>query len=388
MKFSQFNHILTLFWDGPISSETIDQIRQDSERLISEQPHNALIIDMQKVDYISSVGLRLLLKFIKSEKNFEIINVSPSVYDIFNITGFLTMTKIQQAKRWIDLTDAELIGSGFFSKVYRLAKDTIIKVYYKGTALEEIERERELAKQAFIMGVPCAIPFDIANTEYGYGLVFEAINSGTLTETLKTADESDVDQLLVEYAQFLKRINTTDAGVSSLPNANELAMKKLDFIQQYLTIEQYQQARILLEQLVSPNTFVHSDCHTGNIMRHQNEWMIIDMDTLSVGNPIFELAAIFCCYCAFDDSDPGNTLEFFGLERSFTDRIFTQTLQVYFEGKSDDTIQRNLIKIKLAGYLHMLYWLKKYKPEDNNTFAYHYSKFCEYLPLVTSLNLE
>ena len=54
--------------------------------------------------------------------------------------------------------------------------DTIVKVYLNPDALPEIHRERELARLAFVAGVPTAIPYDVVRIEGGgYGSVFELV---------------------------------------------------------------------------------------------------------------------------------------------------------------------------------------------------------------------
>ena len=71
-----------------------------------------------------------------------------------------------------------MIGEGANGKVYRVDRDTIVKVYRKPDAIQEIQRERELARTAFVAGVPTAIPYDVVRIrEGGYGSVFELLDA-------------------------------------------------------------------------------------------------------------------------------------------------------------------------------------------------------------------
>lgn len=71
-----------------ISSKEIE------ERLISliEQNKDKIIIDLSAVDYISSVGLRVLLSALKKQKerdgSIKLASLQPFVRDIFKMTGF------------------------------------------------------------------------------------------------------------------------------------------------------------------------------------------------------------------------------------------------------------------------------------------------------------
>lgn len=50
-----------------------------------------LVIDMEKLEYISSAGLRVLLsaqKTMNSQGSMKVINVSDTIMEIFEITGF------------------------------------------------------------------------------------------------------------------------------------------------------------------------------------------------------------------------------------------------------------------------------------------------------------
>ena len=57
-----------------------------------------------------------------------------------------------------------MIGKGAKGIIYKYDDDTIIKVYKNSDSLPEINRERDLARKAFILGVPTVIPFDVVVT--------------------------------------------------------------------------------------------------------------------------------------------------------------------------------------------------------------------------------
>ena len=55
-----------------------------------------IIIDAENLEFISSAGLRVILKLRKAYKDIEIVGVSPDVYDVFEMTGFTEMLDIQK----------------------------------------------------------------------------------------------------------------------------------------------------------------------------------------------------------------------------------------------------------------------------------------------------
>ena len=50
-----------------------------------------------KLEYISSAGLRVVMKLRKAvEKRLELVNVSPGVYDILEKSSFTSMMNVQE----------------------------------------------------------------------------------------------------------------------------------------------------------------------------------------------------------------------------------------------------------------------------------------------------
>ena len=82
----------------------------------------------------ASAGLRVILRLRKQEPELAIVNVSPEVYEIFEMTGFTEMMPVSRAYRRVSVDGCEVIGQGANGKVYRLDPETIIKVYLNPTA--------------------------------------------------------------------------------------------------------------------------------------------------------------------------------------------------------------------------------------------------------------
>jgi anti-anti-sigma factor len=99
-------------------------------------------IDAAELAYISSAGLRVLLKLTKSVVDVTVCNVSPEVYEILDVTGFTSILSVKKALREIDVTGKEKLGQGAFGTVYRLDDERIVKVYRSDLSLSYIEREQ------------------------------------------------------------------------------------------------------------------------------------------------------------------------------------------------------------------------------------------------------
>ena len=121
----------------------------------------SLTCDASHLEYISSSGLRILLSLAKRYKDFRVTGVQPQVYEVLETTGFTKIMVVERAMRQLSVEGCRLIGIGGVGKVYRLDGDTIIKVFREGTTMDEVRREITLSKEAFVLGMPTAISFDI-----------------------------------------------------------------------------------------------------------------------------------------------------------------------------------------------------------------------------------
>ena len=65
----------------------------------TQNPLGSVVLDAENLKYISSAGLRVILRLKKKEKDLKIINVSIEVYEIFDMTGFSEMITIEKAFR-------------------------------------------------------------------------------------------------------------------------------------------------------------------------------------------------------------------------------------------------------------------------------------------------
>ena len=361
MKNVLENNTLTLFLQGELNSYNADGVEKEMNAVIEGKSFNNLVLNFGEIHYISSAGLRIILKLKQKYQNVSIEEASLEVFDILQMTGFTNIMEVKKALKRVYLSGAEVIGDGFFSTVYRIDKDTIIKVFNRTSDPEQIERELRLAKEAFVLGIPTAISFDIVKVDDGkLGVRFEMLDCMSLKNVVVAYPER-VKEYVVKYAELLKKINTTECFNPVIPDIKKFYLEKVDVIKPVLEEKYYLKAKELIESIEDRKTFVHGDCHFKNIMVQQDELLLIDMDTLSVGHPIFELAALYCPYCAFDEDDRGNTERFFGIKNEDAVRLYNALIDRYF-GKDDPIIKD---KIKLVAYIHMVWWNRVNEPNNN-----------------------
>ena len=306
-----------------------------------------VVIDASGIEYISSAGLRVLLKIIK-RTSLKIIEVNPDVYEILDMTGFVELMDVQKAYRVISVDGCEVIGQGANGKVYRIDDETIVKVYKNPDALPEIQRERELARTAFVLGIPTAIPYDVVRVGEGYGSVFELLNAKSFAKLLNDGVKT-VDEIAELSVNLLKLIHGTEVKEGTLPEMKDQIMKWVTFLDGHLPAEQYDKLYSLVDEVPVSNMMMHGDCHIKNIMLMNGETLLIDMDTICTGNPIFELAQLHNAYVGFSEIDNEHIKSFLGIDYVTSNKLWHKILSLYLETEDEERIQEVNSKAMLIG---------------------------------------
>lgn len=381
------NNTITVALRGRIDSANAAEAEKELTTLTAGFT-GELILDAAELDYISSAGLRVILRLKKAIKSTKIVNVSPDVYEIFDMTGFTEMMDISKAYRKISIDGCEVIGEGANGKVYRIDPDTIVKVYKNHDALEEIHNERELARKAFVMGVPTAIPYDVVQVGDLYGSVFELLNAKSFAKLL-IADPSQADALARDSVEILKTMHATMLKPGELPDKKAEALVWAEFCKDYLPAEIGEKLIRLIREIPDTLNMLHGDYHIKNIMRQNGENLLIDMDTLSMGHPIFEFAAIYLAYVGFSCIDHNNVKDFLGISYETAQAFWKATLTYYF-GTGDETkLQEIENKAAIIGFSRVLRRTvrKARESEDYKARLIEYCKntLCELVPITDSL---
>ncbi|MBQ9227639.1 MAG: phosphotransferase [Eubacterium sp.] len=376
-------NVCTLFLGGRIDSTNAAMAEAEILSVV-EGFEGELVLDATELQYISSAGLRVILRLKKAHKTMKIINASSDVYEIFDMTGFTEMMEISKAYRKISVEGCEVIGEGSNGKVYRTDPDTIVKVYKLPDSLEEIHNERELARKAFIMGIPTAIPYDVVQVGDLYGSVFELLNAKSFSQLINEGE--DVEELARQSVEILKTIHSTELKDGELPSKRQETIGWAEYVMPSLPEEIGSKLLRLFEEIPETNTMLHGDYHIKNIMRQGDENLLIDMDTLSVGHPIFELGQMYLAYQGFSELDHEVIKHFLGIDRDTATRFWMSSLKYYFEGKDDAFIGDIVKKSSIISYTRLLRRTLKREPDNQDVIDNCKKQLCRLVPEMDSLS--
>ena len=347
------NDQLTIFLQGRIDSSNAAAVEAELTEIISQNAGNSLVIDVEDLEYISSAGLRIVLRLRKQFADMKVVNASSEVYDIFDMTGFTEMLTVEKAYRRISVEGCEVIGQGANGKVYRIDRDTIIKVYLNPDSLPDIHRERELARKAFVLGIPTAISYDVVKVGDGYGSVFELLEAKSIGKRL-AAEPEKLDEYVGITVDLLKKIHGTLVKRGDMPDMREVAIGWANFVKDYLPAAEGEKLVSLVSAVPQDDHMMHGDYHVKNVMLQGDEALLIDMDTLCVGHPIFELASMYNAYRGFGDLDHSRTKDFLGIDYETASRIWKKSLTLYFGTDNAARLAEIENKARIVGYTRLI----------------------------------
>lgn len=357
MESQYENGTLRITLSGVLDSTNASEVQEELFAVLDacEKEHGrpALLIDMEHLDYTSSIGLRALLLLRRRVDHGRIINANSVVYDILSVTGFTDVYEVEKQYRSISIDGCPIIGQGAKGTVYRYNDDTIVKVYKNPDSLPEIRKEREYARRAFVLGVPTAITFDIVRVGDGYGTLFELLNADTYSFLFRD-DPDNLDRYIDEYASLLRKIHATQVEKEDFPSIKVFIREWLKTDEPYLSPASFAKLSRLINELPEPCAMLHCDYHSNNVMRQNGEPILIDMDTLCYGHPIAELANIYISFIGFGEVNSSIVEQFLGFPYATARQVWKRFLPAYLQTDDKARIEEVERKARLLAYTRLL----------------------------------
>lgn len=343
--------------DTATSAEANAKINRELDKI---EAIDSLTCDASRLEYISSSGLRILLSLAKRHKGFRVIDVQPQVYEVLETTGFTKIMTVARAMRQLSVEGCRLIGIGSVGKVYRLDGDTIIKVFREGTTMDEVRREITLSKEAFVLGMPTAISFDVvkvAPQSEGqaecYGLVYELLKAKTLSTYLKQ-HPNKLDECARKYADLflqMHEIEVPEGG--SIPSAIERERQQIEHIRRYFPEKSINMMLSIINSIPAGNRMLHLDLQTKNAMVQGDELMLIDMGEIGYGHPMLDLGHAYSAMVTL----VGEYEKIIGMPKDLGLRLWNRAIDYYLEGLPEETIKERKAQIEVVSCVRNFSWL-------------------------------
>lgn len=350
------NNTLTIESGKRMDGSNVRSLEEEWMGLLDQYPGFKVVLDLKKLEYISSAGIRLIMKLQKKSIGFSAVNVSEAVYEILDLTGLTSALDIRRSRRFVSINGLKMISQGGYGKIYRLTEDTILKVFYGFTSDELIENGIRYARKAFSGGIPCAVPYEAVDTEEGIGVVYEYLHSVTLAEAIHASPELLEDYSL-KFARLGRTLSQTHFPDHSLRSADETFSHALDRFSGLLEDDDIALYNRAVDLIPKCDTAVHGDFHTKNVLLGESgELLLIDMDDFCCGHPIWDLITTVS-YCE-DAPHPfrsfGDSLLLTGLTDEEKNSVWNYFIREYFRELPPEEIQSRVNVIIMYSALHLI----------------------------------
>ena len=349
---NQGNVVLRL--QGRLDTAATQVVTAEIEsQLASCSEVKSLTCDASDLSYISSSGLRSLLGLAKRYKDFRVVEVSQEVWPVFEMTGFVKIMHIEKALRRMSIEGCQVIGRGGVGVVYRIDDDTIIKVFREGTTIEEVRLEITMAKEAFVLGMPTAISFDIVRVGSQYGLVYELLNADTLSACIKREPER-MEEFAVKYAHLFRQLHSIEVPQGgNIPSAMVREESAIRHIGRYFDTASIDLLMEIVNAIPQGNRLLHCDLQTKNAMVQGDELMLIDMGEVGYGHTIIDLGHSYSAMMAL----VGDYEQIIGLPEEYAKDVWQRMIGHYFEGATSDELAHRIAQIEVVGCVRNFSWL-------------------------------
>lgn len=347
---------------GRIDSNNAGIVEAEISSQLSENPGETPAFDAENLEYISSAGLRVLLKAGKNYRaKLDVLNVSDEVYNIFHVTGFTELLNVRRKPREISIDGLEIIGSGAFSTVYRLDAETVIKVFNKHSAgFDEAERDRTASREAFIHGIPTAIAYDTVKAGEYYGLVYEMIDADTLAAAVRKHPER-LAELCAKAGRLLKKLHATEFEPGIFRDGREKLreMIRKPYDTGLITSDDKEILDGIIDRIPSRNTFLHMDYQPKNIMVSGDDLILIDIGGAGLGDPIIDLLISYSFFVGLSLAKKEHVRKyhenFMGLSSQTLGSMWDIITREYFMTSDKEILSRCNETISIYSLLFTLY---------------------------------
>ncbi len=347
------NDTVTIALRGRIDSNSAADVEKEINEALQGRSDVRVVLNASELEYISSAGLRVILRLKQSDPDIKVTEVSSSVYEIFETTGFTEIMDIEKAYKTISLDGCEEIGRGANGVVYRIDSESVVKVYHDPEALDQILREREVARLVFVLGIPTVISYDVVRVGDSYGSVYELLDATSFSRILAERPER-FEWAADEFAKLLKLIHSTEVPEGKLPDIRDTALVWTSFMKDHLPEDKWEKLMSLTEAIPYDSHMIHGDYHTKNVVLQGEDVLLIDMDTISVGYPILELASMYNAFQGYSEYDHEQIMRFQGYDREVGTRFWHRVLEEYLGTRCEAKIREVEDKAKVIGYSRLI----------------------------------
>jgi thiamine kinase-like enzyme len=197
----------------------------------------------------------------------------------------------------------------------------------------------------------------------------------------------NLDKPVEYFIDLLKSIHAVEAEDGDFPDMREIAIDWVNFVCEYLPEKEAKKLCEMVNAIPKMNVLLHGDYHTNNVMLQRGEPLIIDLDTLCVGHPIFELGSMYNAFLGFSEYDNEEIKKFMGFDRETSKRFWRLSIKRYIGTDDEERYNEVETKASVIGYVRLLRRTlrRMHEAEAEEKAAFYKKRLIETINMVDSL---
>ena len=276
--------------------------------------------------------------------------------------------------REVSAADLELIGEGGNSRVYRLDENKAVKVFHENTPPDMVYYENARSREAYAAGIPCAACYGMVRVDGCLGIVYEMLDTRDLLSMI-VSDKANLQGCIRDFAEQVRLMHSRKVDTARLKDAKQVFAAYLDRLEGRLcTADEIRRLKKVCGMIPDRPTFIHGDCHPGNVLTRDGRLVLIDLSSCGYGHPVFDLAGMCSIYLlsAQDESRRKSLVP----ARDFTSgeclAIWETFLKSYFKTEDETFLQK--VREQVLGFVRVRHLLRTIIVPDEELYLYDEAK--------------
>ena len=190
-------------------------------------------------------------------------------------------------------------------------------------------------------------------------------------------------------ADLARQIHETEDNKKVFPNA---ALRLTEWVDRAFDEGDKTAAALkgMVEAIPETSNLIHGDFHTGNVFLVNGEPLFIDVDRMSMGNPIIDISGVYLFYVGYGELDKKMVEDFMGFPYETAHAFYNSFIRNYLDTNDENKLRTVTQKAQTLAYVRLIGQIKKKKTlsdKDKKTIENLTDKIKELIRLQTSLEI-
>ena len=246
-------------------------------------------------------------------------------------------------------TVAELpvIGTGRTACVYDMGAGKVLKLFISSIPFSTIHKELVQLHTAHSCGIPVPDGYETVWSEGRYGILMDKM-PGIGLETLIREKTEERTALITRFAGSVRALHQISmSGTDTIDIWEESICLCGELDRDFCSEKEAMMIRSVFECIPHAETFIHGDCHPGNVKMDNEEIQYLDLMFSGKGHPVFDLIGMYSHYVFIpsfiSEKEYGSNNR---MTKKEAEELFDSFLEVYLQGPDAEDLSAAKVLIR------------------------------------------